>query len=152
MRRYSALKASTGALHQGYAVSGQVRTYSAQQHTLGYLAHLVIPMTQFCIGGNHYCGVFHHDDGTAKDCTKEVSDYASKHANCEDGFEAAAYFDSQSTSNGKGACLFKYQPSQPAPGPAPASHSISHGIIIAAAASAVVVLIVGVVTYRWQQR
>ena len=71
-----------------------------------------------------------------------------QYVNCEDGFEAAADFDSQSTADGKGACLFKCQLSQPVPGPAPAPHSISHGIIIAAAACAVVVLMVGVITYR----
>merc|ERR1711907_542211 len=65
--------------------------------------------TRFCIGGNRDCGVFHHGGGAAGDCAQELSMYGDKYIQCDEGYEPSAKFDSQSTPDGQGACLFTCQ-------------------------------------------
>ena len=70
------------------------------------------PDVRFCIGGDRYCGIFHHDDGAAKDCSAELKEHADQYIKCDKGWVPTATFDDQSTPDGKGACIFACEPKQ----------------------------------------
>jgi len=102
---------------------------------------------RFCIGGDQYCGVFHHSDGPAENCTQIVDDFAGKYVDCDAGYEPSASFNNQTTKDGKGACLFTC-----APVPSHSKSGLSTGAIVGIAvggtATVAVVLVAAIFLYR----